>query len=108
MSFFPFIGLSNLSESGKPDGSGVTNVTWYIDGGDDVNYEDKTFRTKDIQINNTGRMTWKNVSAYINGSVTVNSTAYLNLTDCLLNLSGNFSIGGIVNFDNVILIMNSS
>ncbi len=108
ISFFPFIGLSNLGESGKPDGSGVTNVTWYVGDGDDVNYENKVFRTKDIQINNTGRMTWDNVSAYINGSVTVNSTAYFNLTDCLLNLSGNFSISGIVNFDNVTLIMNSS
>jgi parallel beta-helix repeat protein len=107
VNLFPLTGLV-LTESGAPDGAGVTNVTWYINTTDDVSYQDKVFRTMDIQINNSGKMAWDNITAYIDGNVIVMSDAFFNLTDSLLNVSGNISVGGIVNFDNVTLIMNST
>ena len=107
VNLFPITGLA-LTESGAPDGAGVTNVTWYINTTDDVGYQDKVFRTMDIQINNSGKMAWDNITAYIHGNITVMSDAFFNLTDCFLNLSGDFQINGTVNFDNVTLVMNST
>ena len=107
VNLFPLTGLV-FAESGAPDGAGVTNVTWYINSTDDVSYQDKLFRTMDIQINNSGKMAWDNITAYITGNVTVMPDAVFNLTDCFLNLSGDFQINGTVNLDNVTLIMNST
>lgn len=108
INLFPFLGVTNLGEYGAPDGSGHTSVTWMIDASDDVTYSSREFWTKDIQINSSGRMTWNDVDAYIDGNIVVNPNAYFNLTDCFLNLSGDFSIAGTVNFNNVTLWMNSS
>jgi parallel beta-helix repeat protein len=102
------LGIPNLGESGAPGGNGVTNVPWYIAASDDVNYSNKTFWTKDITVNSSGKMNWYNITAIIDGDVQINSNSYFNLTDCILNLSGNLNISGEVNLDNVILIMNSS
>ncbi|MCK5560371.1 MAG: right-handed parallel beta-helix repeat-containing protein, partial [Thermoplasmata archaeon] len=106
VNFFPILGTPIVAESGAPDISGVTSATWYVNTTDDVTYNNREFWTRDIQINNSGKMAWNNVLAYIDGNITVQSDGFFNLTDCFLNLSGNFSIEGIVNFDNVTLIMN--
>jgi parallel beta-helix repeat protein len=107
VNFIPIIGIQTVGESGAPVGN-VTNVTWYIFSNDDVTYSNQEYWTKAIQINSTGKMTWNNVTAYIDGDITVTPDAFFNLTDCLLNVSGNISIAGVVNFDNVILMMNST
>ncbi len=104
----PFINFPNLGESGAPPDFGKTNTTWYISKVDDVKRNDTNFWTKDIIINSSGRMNWLNINAFIDGDIEVKSNAYFNLTNCYLNLSGNFIIKGIVNFDNVTLVMNSS
>ena len=58
VNLFPFIGLPNVGESGAPDGNGITNTHWYISSTDDVLKQDKTYWTKDITINGSGKMTW--------------------------------------------------
>jgi len=106
--FIPIFGVPFAAESGAPDISGVTNVIWYVNSTDDVSYNNDEFWTKDIQINSSGKMTWDNIAAYIDGNITVQSGGIFNIANSLLNLSGNFSVDGTVNFDNVTLIMNCS
>ena len=108
VNLFPILGFSSIAESGAPPINGSTTKTWYIDETDDITRNNEIIQTKAIQINTTGKMTWDNVTADIEGNITINGSAFFTLTDCILNLKGNLSINGTMNFDNVKLIMNSS
>lgn len=106
--FFPtFIPVVSAESNAPPDNSS-TNKTWYIAANDQVLRDDETIGTVDIQINTSGAMDWVNISADINGSVTINDGGYFNVTNSTILLTGDLIIKGLANFYNVTLIMNST
>jgi hypothetical protein len=86
INFFSFVGLMPEAESSF-ETLGTTNYTqfWYVAGGQSKHHTDETITAVGIQVNSTG---------------------YLNLTNCVLTNAGNFLIHGNVKFVNVTLVMN--
>jgi parallel beta-helix repeat protein len=100
--------LTVIAESNAPPENGTTNNIWYIETNDQVYRDDETISTVDIQINSTGAMDWINITCGTTGDITVENGGFLNVTDSTITLQGDFIIKGIVNFDNVTLIMKST
>jgi parallel beta-helix repeat protein len=92
--------------SGDPPLNGTTGETWYVEG--NIYRANEWINTSDIQINNSASMEWINVTAEIDGNITVNTTGSFILQNCDLILNGNLTINGTVTFNNVKLKMNSS
>jgi len=104
--FNSHIVLNASAGSGEPPENGTTTTTWYVDG--KSVRENEWINTSDIQINDTGSMDWINITAEVNGNITVSNMGYFNLTNCSLILNGNLTINGTVTFRNVSLKMNST
>lgn len=100
----PNFNIDVTAGSGAPPINGTTTNTWYVDG--NVVRSNEWFNTSDIQINNSASMDWVNITAEINGNITVNTTGTFTLQDCDIILNGNFTINGSVTLNNVKLKMN--
>jgi parallel beta-helix repeat protein len=86
--------ISVYGESGAPVINGSTNSHWYIESSDTITRTNEYITTKEITLNNTGIMTWENVTAEINGNIQIKSDAEFNLINSTLTLNGNLSVYG--------------
>jgi parallel beta-helix repeat protein len=108
ITFNPLIVPTVMAESNAPPENGSTNKVWYIEANDKISRDDETISTIDIQINSTGMMEWINVTCETTGDITINNGGTFNVTNSTITLKGDFIVKGVVYFDNVTLIMNST
>ncbi|WP_455392340.1 PKD domain-containing protein [[Eubacterium] cellulosolvens] len=95
-------------EYGAPAINGSTTKIWYIEEGEIVNRSHENIITKDIILNGSSILNWENITAEVNGNVTVKSNAIFNLSNCNLTLSGDLTISGVLNAVNTTILVNCS
>ena len=106
---YPYITISDISvkgESGAPAINGSTSSQWYIESSDNIFRANENITTMEITLNNSGIMTWENVTAEINGNVQIKSAAEFNLKNSTLILNGNLSVYGTLSSVNTMILVN--
>jgi parallel beta-helix repeat protein len=99
---------SVIGETGAPPNNGTTSEAWIINSTDIIIRSNENISTKYIQINSSGAMNWRNVSAEVHGDILIESNAFFYITDCNLTLTGNLTVNGIMNVVNSTILVNCS